>query len=91
MFILMLVLRHNISFFVYQRVDDDGNMDMYTRVKRSRLKIKRDMYGMPLREDEGKSTEDEETEQDADTDTEDSEEDEDEEEEDNEVIHLGDY
>jgi len=40
-------------------------MDMYTRVKRTRRKIKRDMYGMPLVEEEEKSTE-EETEEDGD-------------------------
>lgn len=37
---------------------------MYTRVKRQRRKIKRDMYGMPLLDqEEEKSTEDEETEE----------------------------
>ena len=42
-------------------------MDMYTRVKRQRRKIKRDMYGMPLvDQEEEKSTEDEETEEEED-------------------------
>lgn len=41
------------------------SMDMYTRVKRVRQKVKRDMYGMPLvEEEEEKTTEDEETEND---------------------------
>lgn len=62
-------------------------MDMYTRVKRTRRKIKRDMYGMPLVEDEGKSTEDEETEQDGNSDdSDDSDDDEDNEE--NEVSPI---
>ena len=40
---------------------------MYTRVKRQRRKIKRDMYGMPLvDQEEEKSTEDEETEEEED-------------------------
>lgn len=42
-------------------MENGDNMDMYTRVKRQRRKIKRDMYGMPLvDQEEEKSTEDEE-------------------------------
>ena len=58
--------------------EDTENMDMYTRVKRARRKLKRDIYGMPIVEEEGKSTEDEETEQDN-TGTDDSDDDDDEE------------
>lgn len=48
---------HNDSTPVKQQEDLDDEMDMYTRVKRVRRQVKRDMYGMPLREDEGKSSE----------------------------------
>ena len=62
-------------------------MDMYTRVKRARRKLKRDIYGMPIVEEEGKSTEDEETEQDN-TGTDDSDDDDEEGEGEEEVLQT---
>lgn len=30
---------------------DEDSLDMYTRVKRARRRVKRDMYGMPIAEE----------------------------------------
>lgn len=46
---------------------EEDSLDMYTRVKRARRRVKRDMYGMPIAEEE---LEEDHTEEDATTENE---------------------
>ncbi|XP_035667750.1 ATPase family AAA domain-containing protein 2-like isoform X2 [Branchiostoma floridae] len=63
---------------------EDDKLDMYTRVKRERKHVERDMYGMPVKADDDDSEEDSESEEEAEETEEDTSSDEDEEEEEEE-------
>ncbi|XP_019638886.1 PREDICTED: ATPase family AAA domain-containing protein 2-like isoform X1 [Branchiostoma belcheri] len=67
----------------FPEVQLDDKLDMYTRVKRERKHVERDMYGMPVKADDD-SEEDSESEEEAEETEEDTSSDEDEEEEEEE-------
>ncbi|XP_066272923.1 ATPase family AAA domain-containing protein 2-like isoform X2 [Branchiostoma lanceolatum] len=69
----------------FPEVQLDDKLDMYTRVKRERKHVERDMYGMPVKADDEDSEEDSESEEEAEETEDTSDEDEEEEEEEEEA------